>query len=296
MKKINQPRILIAGAGAMGLVSGYHLALSGAEVTFLVRPHRINQLARPQLLYSYDDGALNSYHGYGLATDLAQLTPNEYDYILITLDSAALRDPAGVTLAEAVGRIARNTSTRVILGTYGVELLPWFLSVSGLASDQVTNGVLGIQSHNVGSAELPLHAPTDADLLARADYAYRHCFPFGFIVDDSAPEVAAQFAALYSVSGVSLCIVMPAEQMKIFAAPAFAQLAAAGMGGWPQPADIDPESEFWRLGTASTLEILGLSIHGQAGQQAKAQTTATSILEFWRTWEQDMLPLGRTRL
>jgi NADPH-dependent 2,4-dienoyl-CoA reductase/sulfur reductase-like enzyme len=45
------PRILIVGAGAMGLVTGYHLQLAGAAVAFLVRPARALEMSRSQVLY-----------------------------------------------------------------------------------------------------------------------------------------------------------------------------------------------------------------------------------------------------
>ena len=40
-----KPGVLIVGAGAMGLVIGYHLSLAGAQITFLVRPQRLAALA-----------------------------------------------------------------------------------------------------------------------------------------------------------------------------------------------------------------------------------------------------------
>ncbi len=291
MTNANQARILIVGAGAMGVVSGYHLTLSGAAVTFLVRPHRLEPLGRPQILYCYDDGTLKSYESYRLVSDPDALAPDKYDYVVITLDSAALRDPEGEFLISAIGRITGGTSTRVILGSVGIELRPWFLSLSGIAGEQVTNGSLGIQCHPVSGAALPLHPPTDAGLLAQADLAYRHCWPFGFAVDDSAPEVAERFAALYSASGVSRCVIEPAEEKATSTACFFPQLAACDIAGWPRAADIDPESEFWQLATAATREIQGLRIHGVSSQKTKEQKNAADILHFWRTWEQDMLPL-----
>ena len=43
-------KVLIVGAGATGLVAGYHLQLAGAEITFLVRPKRLLALSQPQIL------------------------------------------------------------------------------------------------------------------------------------------------------------------------------------------------------------------------------------------------------
>ncbi|WP_353962837.1 2-dehydropantoate 2-reductase N-terminal domain-containing protein [Streptomyces sp. NBC_01275] len=46
------PHVLLVGAGAMGVITGYQLQLACAEVTFLVRPARVEKLSRPQTLYS----------------------------------------------------------------------------------------------------------------------------------------------------------------------------------------------------------------------------------------------------
>jgi ketopantoate reductase len=63
MTKTSTPSVCIVGAGSMGVSTGYHLSLAGAAVTFLVRPHRQEQLSRPQVLYSYDDHSLKTFSG-----------------------------------------------------------------------------------------------------------------------------------------------------------------------------------------------------------------------------------------
>ncbi|WP_199821983.1 2-dehydropantoate 2-reductase N-terminal domain-containing protein [Streptomyces sp. XY152] len=48
MTTLVTPSVCIVGAGSMGVVTGYHLGLAGASVTFLVRPHRQAQSSRPR--------------------------------------------------------------------------------------------------------------------------------------------------------------------------------------------------------------------------------------------------------
>lgn len=43
-----QASVCIVGAGSMGVFTGFDLSRAGVDVTFLVRPHRQEQLARPQ--------------------------------------------------------------------------------------------------------------------------------------------------------------------------------------------------------------------------------------------------------
>lgn len=45
------------------------------------------------------------------------------------------------------------------------------------------------------------------------------------------------------------------------------------------------------MATKATKEILGLSIYGPSGQTASEQTTASGLLDFWRDWEKNTLPL-----
>ena len=43
----SDPAVLVVGAGAVGLVMGYHLSLAGAQVTFLVRAGRKQAFQSP---------------------------------------------------------------------------------------------------------------------------------------------------------------------------------------------------------------------------------------------------------
>src|SRR4028118_1565074 len=96
--------VCIVGAGSMGVLTGYHLQLAGATVTFLVRPHRQEQLSRPQVLYSFDGQSLKTLSDYDLIADPAKLAGTSFDFVVITLDGAALRAEAGQKLVDEMGR------------------------------------------------------------------------------------------------------------------------------------------------------------------------------------------------
>ena len=76
---MNPPRILIVGAGAMGMVTGYHLSLAGVAVTFYVRPARLAELHGPQRLYCYDDATLKEFSNYQVITTIA--AADEHDQL-----------------------------------------------------------------------------------------------------------------------------------------------------------------------------------------------------------------------
>ncbi len=92
-------RILVLGAGAIGGYFGGRLLQSGADVTFLVRPRRAEELARDGLV-------INSPHGdvtlpkppTVLARDLKQ----SFDLVLLTCKAFDL-DDAIASFAPAVG-------------------------------------------------------------------------------------------------------------------------------------------------------------------------------------------------
>ncbi len=88
------PQILIVGAGAMGLGTGYHLQLAGTAITFLVRPARMLEMSRRQVLYSYDDATLKTFADYRLISDAAEISRSSYDYVIVTLDSLTTRNPS----------------------------------------------------------------------------------------------------------------------------------------------------------------------------------------------------------
>jgi len=275
----------------MGIATGYHLEIAGADVTFLVRPHRVAALKRPQVLYSYDDNRLKNYTNYTVLSDPAALSNQRYDFIVVTLDGASLKDPHGVELVRLLGRLFKTARTKIIIGTIGVSLRPWFIRESGLMPEHVVSGSLGIQCYAPTAVRLPAHLSTDTELLGQADLAYRHCWPFGFSVDDRAREAAQAFAELYSASKVSTCIIETTEEKEVLITSFFVQLAAFDIAGWPSPLDMDANSELWLLATQATIEIQSLPGFGAAGLKAIEQTSAASILKFWCDWERDMLPL-----
>lgn len=126
-----KPRILIVGAGSVGVILGYHLSLAEAEVTFLIRPHRARALDRPQILHCYDDNKLKVFKGYSYNTDPAEMTDTAFDYIVITLDGTSLQNEDGQSLVETIGKAARGTGTKIIIGSVAFNLKPWFPKSSG---------------------------------------------------------------------------------------------------------------------------------------------------------------------
>jgi Ketopantoate reductase PanE/ApbA len=292
MTKHSRPRILVIGAGSMGIIMGYYLSLGGAEVTFLVRPHRVEALAHPQILYSYDDNSLKEYKGYTYITHPTDMVGANYDFILITLDAASLRNEVGQNLVKTIGEAVRGTNTKVILGSVFVNLQPWFLQLSGLTREQVASGSLSIHAYPQREVILPLHPPTDPELLAKADLAYADRLGPGFnLFDDSSPAITSRFKEIYNANGVSYCEVQNAAEFALSIDPSFAILAACSLLDWPKFQDINGNGELWSLALPAVKEIQRLSIHGEKGQEAAIATTQAGFAASFAALENQMLPL-----
>jgi hypothetical protein len=286
----NIPSIGIVGAGSVGVNAAYELIRAGARVTFLVRPHRREQLSRPQVMYSYDDNALDRFSGYDIITDPAALSGQQLDFLIVTLDNAALHAEAGLTLIKEIGRAFRDTNTGVVLNAVGIEIRSWFLAESGLSEDQVAMGNTGALIHEVAAANLPIDPSVDADLLAQADYAVKHLGPAGFIIDDNSPKLAEAFTAAYSGNGIPAASTASAAETAIGTAT-LALILAWGLLDWRSLDDVEPTDETWQLGANSMREIQQLSVFGAAGRAAAEQTTPESVLQMLRQLTRLSTPL-----
>lgn len=166
----------------------------------------------------------------------------------------------------------------------------WFLEQSGLSDQQVVSGVPGGLNHEVAGAELPLDPAVDADLYRQADYAYKYFSEAGFGVDNSAPAAAEAFVKVYSRDGGPTVAITPAADFAMGIA-ALAPLLAMGLLDWRPLDQIDPEEPDWKLGVESMREIQRLSIFGDAGKAAAANTTDAGVLEQFRQMAEAAKPL-----
>lgn len=290
MNSNNSHRVLIIGAGSMGIILGYHLSLAGANITFLVRPHRVEQLSRPQNLYCYGDNQLKTFSDFSITTNPSEMIGAGYDYVVVTLDAASLKTEVGQDLVKTIGEAVRGTKTGVIVGAVFPELKSWFLTTSGLSSEQVTIGTLFIHIYPVQRLKMPTQPPTDPKLLAQANFAYIDCLGAGILIEDDSPAVANGFAKLYDASGVSRSKLVTPVQNALNAIPFFAVLAACELLDWPKFRDIQQHAQVWSLAVAALKEIQELSIHGEVGRAASHATTEDSIAQALANMESTMLP------
>jgi hypothetical protein len=284
------PTVLIVGAGAMGIMSGYHLQLAGAEVTFLVRPQRLDTLSQAQALYSYDDASLKHFSGYRVLSKVTEVGDRAYDYVIVTLDGAASRSTEGAALLHDLGNTVRDTSAVVIIGGIGFGLRQYCLDALDLAGERVMGGALGLLAHQVAPADLPVHPPTDPEVLAQADIAYRHVAGGSFTIEDRFPA-AARFKALYDACGVSRCEILDPADSAVLVATLFPVFAACELMGWPPAARFADHEDIWELAIAAAREVASLDEYGQAGHSAALRLSGESVAKDFMVYEDNALPL-----
>lgn len=290
MSEEQTPQVLIVGAGSMGLIVGYFLTRAHAQVTYLVRPDRAEDLDRTQTLYCYDDNSLKHYHSYKIITDPSQIGDQSYDYAVIALDAFTLKAAAGKALVETIGGKFRDTTTKILLGSVAIGIREWFLETSGIKGDYVTLGLIPIHAYQTDRAILEVHAPTNPALIVQADLAYTDRMGAGFIALDTAPDVAKGFTELYNVCGVSTASVVPEKDTLTNVDSLLAVMAASELVDWPSLADLPSHKELWAITTAAVKEIRALSLHGEPGQRAADSTTEESLASSMKVWEKSMLP------
>jgi len=283
-------QVLIVGAGALGTVTGYHFALGSTDITFFVRPARLAEMQMPLLLYCYDDAGLKEFRDYHVVSTMAEVAARNYDYVLVTLDGAVCRSTEGTRLLTELGDAIRGSDAVLIICGGGVR--SQCLKTTRLPEARVLEGTLGSLSYQVGRVTLPLHPPTDAGVLARANVAYRHfAGNMGFMLAAKPALTAKAFAAVYDRCGISKCAVLHPDVFKIVSAAFFPLTTVCDLAGWPDAAAMANNNVLMKLCTGSMREISALSQHGFTGRLMGLVLWRPVVTMLLKKLEKDSLPL-----
>lgn len=284
------PRVAVVGAGAMGVVTGYHFHRAGAEVTFVVRPERLGRTPASFALYSYDDGSLEDFTSFNVIAGPAALDAIAPEFVVLTPDGAALADAAGRGMLRELGAAVRDQDAVVVVGAVGIGVRDLVVAETELPDDRVVAGLFAMLAHQVAGFDLPVHPPTDAALLARADFAYRHLNEGGFLLETRNARAAEQFVRLYDRCGIARCFTATPEHFAMMIHESAPINLLVGLG---RPvADIAAkDADLWALTTEAMRAILGLAEHGEAGSEAARALTAESVLAGQKALEAAARPL-----
>ncbi|MGM0881400.1 MAG: 2-dehydropantoate 2-reductase N-terminal domain-containing protein [Bacillota bacterium] len=263
---MNKPNILIVGAGAVGLSVGYHLSLSGTDITFLVREGRKSTFHSPQQLYCYDDATLKNFTGFSVIENTAELADKQFQFIIISLDGNASRTTESTAMLRKLGDVVRASKATVIMCGFGIGLREYYLKVMQISEDRLLRGVLGMLSHQA-NADLPVHAPTDPAQVAMAIICYKHpANRVGFQVETNNKAAAKKFTEIYNRCEVSRCGQISPAMFNIFSSIGFPVYAACEIAGWPDFSTVVANKELWRLACRAQGEIAALPQHGLLGK------------------------------
>ncbi len=284
-------KVLIIGAGALGIVTGYHLQLAGAQVDFLVRPGRLPALAAPQVLYCYDDHQLKHYSGYRAYGSVAEAkTALPYDFVIVTMDGAVCRGEEATALLTELGDAIRDSKAYVVISGVGVR--DYCRDVMKLPDDRVVEGTMGLLSYQTDRVELPLNPPTDAARLAQASMGYKHMGKNpGFMVVSEPAGAAQAFKALYDRSGVSKAAIFKGKIFEMFAASIFVTMAMFDMKGWPHAEELAADKELMALGSRATKEAMRLPQFGLMGKVMSLMMGPGMMAKNNAKMERDCLPV-----
>ncbi|OZF06337.1 ketopantoate reductase family protein [Rhodococcoides fascians] len=285
------PEVLIVGAGAVGVSLGYHLTLSGAHVTFLVRAGRIAAFDRPQRIYDYDTEAVDIFSAFNVADNARFLREHDFRFVIVTLDGASSRSPEGTKTLQQVGRLIRDTETPVLMNGMGLGLRDFYAQTLDVPQDRLLRGFLGTLAHQARAGILtgqPAALPPES-----VDICIKHPpSRVGYRIAKSGPAAVKEFAEMYSRSGVSRCVTIDRRIVDVVGNAAFPLYAVSELAGWPSFEDlIATHPELWQLAVDAQREILRTPSNGWFGKLASLTMGPRVTSRIHRKMEQDMKPL-----
>ncbi len=292
---MSKENILVVGAGGLGLACAYHLQLAGAEISFLVRPHRQEALSRPQRLYCYNDHTVKVLDNYRVFTAVDALEGQSFDFILVTLDGATCRGEAGVATLEALGRIYAGSGAHLLFCGVGLGLREHIASTTGFDNEHLLEGTMGSFAYQVDRADMPLPPPTDVELHNSADIAFLNFAKRpGFIVSSRPARGTKAFVALFNRCGVTHCQRVPHRLYAMFTNMFFPFIAASEINGWQGTDALIADQELWHLCCESQREIMGLRRHGLPGKLFPLLMSDKRLEKSIRETDAAAAPMGFT--
>ncbi len=288
-------RVLIVGAGALGLTTAYHLQLAGAQISFLVRPHREADLMQAQKLYSYDQDAVHVLGDFRLYTAPEQLRGEHFDFVLVTLDGASCLSEQGTMTLSALGEVFRGDASVMLICGVGLGLYDHVRRTTGLPASRLLEGTMKIFAYQTAAPNAPEPAADRRALHDSADVAYLN-FPdhVGFFVTSSPKQAAKDYVALYNQSGAATCKTIPVGLYRMTTNIFTSFILASALKDWEGTEALIADRELWPLCCDSQREMLRLKRHGLQGKIFAWLFSDKRIAGMMRKTEAEAAPMGYT--
>lgn len=259
-------KVLVVGAGALGVTTAYHLRQSGADISFYVRPQRAEQLQKPLRLYAYHKQAVDALVDFDIITSPAGLKDKRFNFILLTLDGAACRSAEGIQLLNTLGNALRDSYATLLVCGVGFGLLQHVKEQTGFSDDQLIEGTMTSFCYQVGKEDTPEPEKSMKDVHDSCDFAYLD-FQGGRDFMVTGPlKPAKTFARLFNANPLVRCIYIPRNFFRSATASYVSFTVACELSGWKGLDQLIGDRALWVLCCRAQREILGLKQYGLAGK------------------------------
>jgi hypothetical protein len=285
-------KVLVVGAGALGVTTAYHLRQSGADISFYVRPQRAEQLRKPLRLYAYHKLAVDELVDFDVITSPEELNDKRFHFILLTLDGAACRSAEGVQLLAALGYTLRGKSTALLVCGVGFGLLQHVKEHTGFSDDQLIEGTMTSFCYQVGREGTPEPEKSMRDTHDACDFAYLD-FASGrnfMVAGPSKPAKA--FVRLFNANPMVRCVYIPRNFFRSATASYVAFTTACELSGWNSLDHLIGDRALWALCCRAQREILGLKQYGLAGKLMVLLMTNSRYEKMMRQMELEAHTMG----
>lgn len=152
------PRVLLVGAGAVGVSYGFYLQRGGAHVTFMVRPKYADALRAGTLVYlpkRRGERAPIALSGYDVVTSEAEVAERTFDQVWLCMSSTALRQPWLEPFLAAVD--ARSPSATIVLLQPGAEDQDHL--AARVPRERIVSGLITLVAYQSPLPGEPAHPP-----------------------------------------------------------------------------------------------------------------------------------------
>lgn len=288
-------KILVVGAGALGVTTAYHLRQSGADISFYVRPGRAEQLQKPLRLYAYHKRAVDELADFDVITSPEGLKDKRFSFILLTLDGAACRSAEGAELLNALGNALRDSNATLLVCGVGFGLIQHVKTQTGFSDDQLIEGTMTSFSYQVGREGTPEPDKSMKELHDSCDFAYQD-FQSGrdfMVTGPSRP--AKTFVRLYNAAALVRCVYLPRNFFRSATASYVSFTTACELSGWNDLDQLIQDQALWVLCCRAQREILGLKQYGIAGKLMVLLMTNARYEKMMRQMEQEARAMGFIR-
>ncbi|KAF2221630.1 hypothetical protein BDZ85DRAFT_265724 [Elsinoe ampelina] len=287
---MSRPKILIVGAGAVGLAQGYHLSF-GADITYLVRPGRKPAFLPSKRLYDYKANALRTFESYRVIESPEEVSSETFLCVFDTLDGSTARSDSGRATISAVGNLIRDhADTFVVFDAVGLDMKEYYASTMGISMDRLLLGASMLAHQPTDKISKPPAANQDQTSQADMFFAYL-AGNAGMMLSKSNPAYANVFKNVYAKNPTLSVSFLPPINEEMVVTTIIVMMVGWHTHGWGALQGFINDSDTWPLMVRAQKEILSLPRYGWIGYILSFIMGSWSTAKLHTTLDTQALPL-----